>query len=83
VVVLDQLLYTFPVLAACLMMISLLSRRHWFATRRPPRRVRVATVDDRTPDRSRVVSGLLQWLAIRLMYVWVVVLIVRLASAAV
>jgi hypothetical protein len=76
--VLDQLLYLIPVLAAALVVISLFSRRASFRGRAR----RDATTDERQDsNRTRVVSGLTSWLALRLVFVWVIVLLVRLVAA--
>lgn len=81
--VVDELLYALPLVAATLAVLSLLSRRAWFASRHPSPPVQVATDVDPTPGGMRIFSSLLMWLALRLLAVWVVVLIVRLATRSV
>jgi hypothetical protein len=76
--VLDQLLYMLPVVSAGLAIVSLVSRRI-------PIRGGTGRNEAPTPasesNRRRIVSGLTLWLALRLMFVWVIVLLVRLLFA--
>ena len=78
--VLDQLLFMLPVVSAGFLIVSLVARSTRLSARQTQRDA--ATTQPAT-DRSRVVSGLTRWLAIRLMFVWLLVLVVRLVISTV
>jgi hypothetical protein len=76
--VLDQLLYMLPAASAALLIVSLISRQTLLSSRRTQQD---ATTTE-SKARSRVVAGLTRWLAIRLTFVWLLVLVVRLSLTA-
>jgi hypothetical protein len=77
--VLDQLLYLLPAVSVALLIVSLVSRR----TRLSSMRTQQDAPTTESKARSRVVAGLTRWLAIRLTFVWLLVLVVRLGLTAV
>lgn len=76
----DQLLRILLIVIAGMVIVSLVLRRARFTRRgRQAEPVRAMTRDTVT-DPYQVVAGLLTWLAVRLLAVWLLLLLVRLAA---